>query len=277
MNRNILLYTLLFIFSLNFNNFVNANYYVIDGQYEDNSVIKLWFTTLGLLDAYDKNEHAGFEINFDHNGKHFTANCGPNWWSYYFAFNKIGTCDHQKTMRIPRYKRSMIRFETVCTMLPERANFLLNKYMHLQPSIKAKLAQLKTKYFSQGLPLVGVYYQNPIMPEVQAAWSTHDLCARVKQEIQNSPTGKVCLLTSLDGFAEVFEQEFTTQLICITELANDSNTTPAERGKHELLTLLLMAQCDMVIAPGSYQAIGAKMLNPDLKLIELDTIPYARE
>jgi len=251
------------------------NYYLIDGLHEDNNVIKIWYTALGLLDEYDKGLNAGFEILFNQNGKHFSAERGPNWWQYYFGFHAIGSSEHSAVLRIPRHKRSTIRFNTVCTMSVERGHYLLNTYMRLQPAMQEQLNQIKHDYWPKDIPVVGVYYQHPIIPEVQPPWDPVALCERVKHEVKDIGVCKIFLCTDLQDFAMSFKDHFGPQCVDIPHLRNDTSTTPAERGQHELLTLLLLAECNMVIAPGSYQGIGAKMLNPDLQLIELDTFPYA--
>jgi hypothetical protein len=255
------------------------NYYLIDGQHEGNSVIKIWYTVLGLLDEFDKGENSGFEISFDGNGKYFSKDLGPNWWDYYFAFHAVGEPGESQVVRIPRYKRSTIRFKTVCTMAPERAGYLLNKYMRVQPAIEARLGAIKEEYFPHTIPVIGVYYQNPMMPEVQQSWDPIALADHVKGLIKDIVECKIYLFTDLEDFANIFCSRFGnqcgTQCMTIASLSNQDKASLAESGEHELLTLMLLAECDIVIAPGSYQGIGAKMLNPGLKLIELDAFPYA--
>lgn len=251
------------------------DYYIIDGLNEDNSVIKIWFTTLGLLDEYDQNQNAGFEIAFDGNGKHYSAERGPNWWDYFFKFHSVGSAGQGTAIRVPRHKRSTIRFKAACTMKPERGNYLLNKYMSLQPALKARFEQIRQKYWPQNGPVVGIYYQKPLMPEVQPLWNSVMVSNRIKQDIKNLETYKLIVFTELEDFAKDFSTQFPSECVCIAELINHTFTSPAEKGEHELLTLLLLAECDIVIAPGSYQGIGAKMLNPNLQLIEFDPFPYA--
>lgn len=281
MNKKILLFFLLCNVRLIFGNtsMASANnsldYYIIDGLHEDSSIIKVWYTTLGLLDEYDRGQNAGFEISFDCNGKHYSTERGPNWWDYYFTFHSVGSSDQCSVVRVPRYKRSILRFKTACTMAPERAHYLLNKYMHLQPALKNQLDTIRQKYWPQNISVVGIYSQKPIMPEVQPSWDPASLCSRVKQEMKNSGECKFILFSDLEDFANEFVSQFGSNCVRIPCLINSRFTSPAEQGEHELLTLLLLSQCDIVIAPGSYQGIGAKMLNPNLQLIELDTFPYA--
>lgn len=272
MNMRFLLLPLLFCITNVFGN--ASNYYVIDGKNEDNGMIKIWYTMLGLLDDYDQNRCAGFEISFQNDGKHFDSSLGANWWSYYFEQNAFGAPKKDFSVRIPRYQRAIIRFKTVCTMSSERGNFLLNKYVRLQPNIYQALDRIKKNYWGD-LPVVGVYYQKPIMSEVQKSWSALDLCERVQQEIKDLKNCKICLFTDLENYYLEFQHYFGEQCFYISDLTNYADTSCAQRGEHELLTLLLLAQCDRVIAPGSYQATGVKMLNPSLQVVELDTIPYA--
>jgi hypothetical protein len=253
------------------------NYYIIDGAYEDNSVVKLWYTMIGLLDDYDTSRCSGFEISFNGDGKHYDATRGPNWWDYYFAFHAVGSAQNSSIVRVPRYQRSIMRFKVACTMSPERAHFLLNKYVKLQPAVQAKLEQIKKDYFSQDVPVVGVYYQKPIMPGVQPSWDPVMLADRVQQEIRELGDCIIWLCADQTGFNEVFEKKFVKRCMRIPFFAHNACRSGAEQGEYELLTLLLLAQCDLVIAPGSYYGIGAKMLNPHLKLVQLDTIPYACE
>jgi hypothetical protein len=253
----------------------SINYYYIDGWHEDNCVIKIWYTALGLLDEYDRGLNSGFEIVFDHDGKHYFNDYGANWWDYYFDFNAIGSCKQVNKKRIPRYKRSIIRVKTACTMSAERGNYLFTKYMPLQDHLKEKLNQIKYELWPKDVPVVGVYYQNPIMSEVQHSYDPVSLSDRVKQEIKDIEPCKIFIFTEQKEFAKKFIDCCDSQCETISCLENDSSTMPAEKGEHELLTMLLLAQCDVVIAPGSYQGIGAKIINPALNLIELDTIPYA--
>jgi hypothetical protein len=250
-------------------------YYLLDGQYEDNSVIKIWYTVIGLLDQYEKGRNYGFSIEFDCNGRHYSKDREANWWDYYFAFHSIGIPNEAKVVRLPRYKRSTLRFETACTMTPERANYLINKYIHLQPELKAMVEQLKQDYWPKGIPLIGVYYQNPIMPEAQELWEPAKLAAYVKGVVKDRGDCKICIFTDLEEVRSTFLNEFNSQCIYIPLLVNHASTSPIERGEHELLTLLLLSQCDILIAPGCYQGIGAKFLNPQLNLIEIDIFPYA--
>lgn len=257
--------------------YINAkNYYVIDGANEDNNVIKIWYTVIGLLDEYENGDSAGLEISFNHDGKHFDPNRGSNWWEYYFSTSKIGSSEKETVVRVPRYQRAILRFNTVCTMSPERASFLLKKYIRIQPALQLKIDLIKQNCWPIRTPVVGVFYQKPIMPMHQESWDPLTLCNRVKKEIEGLGECKVCLLTDLPGFEETFKEELGNRFMTISWLANDKDLLGAERGEHELLTLLLLAECDLVISPGSYQGIGAKMVNPSLKLIELDIIPYKR-
>ncbi len=261
------------------------NYYSIDGLHEDNSVIKLWYTVLGLLDEYDKGLIAGFEIVFNHDGKHFSAERGANWWTYYFAFTSIGSSEQSEIIRLARYKRSIIRFNTACTMKPERAYYLLNTYVVIQPVLQERLNDIKARYWPNNTQdnkfVIGIYYQDTIMPEVQQSWTSRALYERVKEELEKMGVDKILLFSSFSDFAINFSNYFDVQspyhhlYDYVSCLQNTRETTPAQRGEHELLTLLLLSQCNLVIAPGSYQGIGAKMLNPGLELKELDIIPYA--
>lgn len=251
------------------------DYYIIDGLHEDNSVIKVWYTALGLLDEYDRGQNAGFEILFDCNGKHYSAERGSNWWEYYFSFHEVGSSDLCNVVRVPRYKRSILRFKTACAMTPERGNYLINEYMHIQPTIKAKLDRIQQEYWPENKRIVGIFYQKPIMPEVQLSWDPAILCERVRQEIKNIEEYKCILFSDLEDFADEFISQFGSGCVRIPCLNNKGVSSPAECGEHELLTLLLLAQCHIVIAPGSYQGIGAQMLNPKLQLIEFDAFPYA--
>lgn len=254
----------------------SKNYYLIDSKNDDNGLIKIWFTTLGLLDEYDKGEILGFEILFDENGKHFDSKYGFNWWQYYFDFNSIGSKEQSSVLRIPCYKRSMIRFNTICTMQAERANYLINKYVKFNQNIKSKFDTIKQKFWTdKDCKIVGIYYQKPMMPEIQTFLDPISLCNKIKKEIERLDNFKICLFTDLDNYSKIFAEQFQNNFFSI-ELLKDKKS-PYQSGENELLTLLLLSQCNIVIAPGSYQGTGAKMLNPQLKLIELDMFPYARE
>lgn len=252
------------------------SYYTIDGLYEDNGVIKLFYTVLHLLDQYDNGLIAGFEINFNENGKHFNPERGKNWWQYYFTFDRIGSSKDSIVKRVPRYKRSTMRFNTVCTMPKQRAHYLIRKYISLQSSVQKKFNCLKKDYWPDNKAVIGVYYQNPIMIEAQKSWTGIELCDLVKKEVENKDC-IILLCTALDDIVRAFKNEFGSQVQYVSCLKNNATTPPDICGEHALLTILLLAECDEVIAPGSYQSIGVQMLNPTLPIIELDTIPYAQK
>ncbi len=251
------------------------NYYVIDGWQEDNGIIKMWYMVLGLLDEYDKGLNAGFEISFNGDGKYYTEGFGHNWWNYYFAFTSIGSTRGSNIVRVPRYKRSLIRFNTLCTITPERAHYLLTKYMQVNAQVLERYEKIKRVYFADDILTIGVFYQQPMMAEVQNDWGPVSLCNRVQQECNELDGYRILLFTSLDGYAQVFQDYFGSEYYPITHIVSNVDMTPLRRGENELLTLLLLSNCSMVIAPGSYQGMGAQLLNPALKLVELDTISYA--
>lgn len=243
-------------------------YFRIDGQYEDNCIIKMWFTALGLVNEYEKGLNAGFEIQFNCNGKHYNPDLGPNWWNYYFAFNSIGERENNVVVRLPRHRRSTVRFEAACTILPERACELINKYMPMQPILMQKFEKIKQKYWQSGCRMIGVYYQNPILEKVQHNWTPEELCIAVRKFCPLNEY-KILLFTDREGFNCAFEKQFGSHFLQMLDGID------LDQGEISLLTLWMLSQCDLVLAPGSYQSIGAKMLNPQLELIELDPFPYA--
>lgn len=83
------------------------------------------------------------------------------------------------------------------------------------------------------------------------------------------------LFTELQNIVKSFKNYFGPQCQHVSFLTKNEFATPAQQGEHELLTLLLLAQCDMVIASGSYQSVAAKMINPTLQLKEIDTFFFA--
>ena len=84
-----------------------------------------------------------------------------------------------------------------------------------------KLDQFKHDYFVRDVPVVGVYYQKPIMPEVQQSWDPSMLCDRVKQEIKEMGDCKICLFADQAGFLDVFAKQFGKQFMHISCLKNN--------------------------------------------------------
>ncbi len=223
---------------------------LLDGWQEDNSVLKIWFTVLGLLDEVDRGSSSGFAIRFAQEGKYYDVLKGDNWWTYYFAFDSVGDITSKTIHRIPRYQRSMIRFQTACTMPEERGHELLSKYMKLKPEILERLELLKKEV------RLGVYYQ-----PITSSEDLEALYRLIAEEKEKIGVERIYLVTEVEALKERFRKE----CICLTGI---------QGGDEELLAMYLFAGCDTLIASGSYYSIGAKFLNPQLNVMELSPFPY---
>lgn len=226
---------------------------------------------LMLLDHYEQGLYAGIEVDFGTSGLYYDPNYGPNWWQYYCEPIKIG-----------KKAKSRIRdvaFQGVVYTPHDRANYLIQKYIHIKPHVQDKIDDFVEKYFSSPF-IVGIHYrgtdkvtESPRIPYENAVAKLNEYINYYK--ISNY---KIFVATDEIEFLNYIQSLFHDKVIYNVDAIRSNDGKPVhinvdddhyKLGEDALIDSVLLSKTNLLIRTHSHLSFWSTLLNPSIHCIVL--------
>jgi len=235
---------------------------------------------LGMLDAYDKEEISGVEINFGKSGYYYDESMGENWWNYYFEPFRMHI--DGSSYRISFQEKAYDYYLRGSSKLSKgRCNFLINKYMRIQPKILQEVKEFLRRNIKDS-NFIGVHYRGTDKMKGESTFlSVKSAVLRIKQKLScmKKPSGyRIFVATDDQSFLDHMKTEFGKR-ICYFEMERSTNNLPIHmygassgyiKGKMALLDCLVLSKSVFLFRTSSNLSNVSLVFNPSLESVLLN-------
>lgn len=237
-------------------------------------MFSVFLTTLGCLDAYDKGDIAGVQIDFEDGGLYYDEGKGRNWWSYYFQpveFIEEGSVLRKAIHRnISRFHKAAFR-----KMSRERGHELIQKYVHLKPEIAQKLDLYVQEHFKD-FYVIGVHFRGTDKKRETKRASFDAVFKEIRLALAKLGTDRYKLFVATDEqlFLDAISEEFKDKVL-YTEAQRSTDGKPVhfanknqyEIGEQALLDCLLLSKTQFLVRTVSNLSFCSLYFNPTLPAV----------
>jgi len=218
---------------------------------------------LGALDAYEKGQYTGIEVDF-RSGLFFEPTIGPNWWEYYFAAIHLGDIYSQNQHHSSTDESCSLSY-TAYNILSRQQNYeLIQKYVQVKPIIQETVDTFVKENFYNYF-VIGVHHRgtDKVNEVLMVPW---ELTLQVLQHtIENlSQTNlerlKIYVATDDQHFLDYLLQIYPSYIV-YGNFFRSTNDQPLhhygsqyyssyyEKGKEAIVEALILSRCDALIRP----------------------------
>lgn len=245
-------------------------------HYGESGFFAVFASILATLDLYETEHYDGIMVDFK-GGQYLDPNMGSNWWEHYFEPIKIGNPDN-----IKRYITfsEYVQLAGVGFFLERnRANNLIQKYIHVKPHILDKVDTFIKDNFENGI-IIGVHHRGtdkitemPLVPyEATYAFINYFLQSLTQNQLK---TIKIYVATDEKKFLNYMLNKFPGKIIYNNFVRSvDDNpihfgndhlfTSNYQKGEEALIDCLLLSRCHVLFRPQSSLSIASDKFNPNL-------------
>lgn len=237
-------------------------------------------TVVSFLDYYDKGSYAGFKIDFERQGFYYDESFGPNWWSYYFEPDFMGS-PLGATIKVLEFNE-LANNATFFSLTRERIHELIEKYIHVKRHIKKKVNAFKNSHFKDSY-VIGIHYratdhivESSIVPYEKVY---EEIAKAIRAYILSSRelNWKIFVATDDANFLHHISQRFPGKVI-FQDAIRSSNSEPVhmtlthgyQKGEEALIDCLLLSNCHLFIKTASNLGDSALCFNPSLPFVQLN-------
>lgn len=234
---------------------------------------------LGALDYFDKGNIPGLRIDFKELGWYYDSERGSNWWNYYFEPINLGTIsENEEAHLFPTYQKIIFGYEALFEMSRERANELIQKYIHVLPHITKQVDEFCDQYFADCF-VIGVHYRGTDKLEADpVSYNT------VAEQINAAMTAykdknlKIFVATDEARFASYIKEQFPSLLVMREALRSNNgigvhmreDLKPYTKGEDAIIDCLLLSRCSLLIKMASHLSDSSCQFNPNIQVIKLN-------
>ncbi len=270
MIRNLILYigTSLFVFVPH----IHSSYAYLDTIDSNYNIFQQLAIVVGLLDKYEEKEYAGLKVDFGTDGKYYSRFLGNNWWEYFFKKVEVGDT-HKERCRIKKFEKTALSCSTF-QFDTERAHYLIQKYIFIQPKIVKEIAAFETEYLNDSFTIGVNYIKNNTsaysVPTVQYKLIYEILLVHLVEK----PNVKIFVHTNDARFYAFLKVKHPDNVMRYKEETNFE--LPADEAEHELINCLLLSKADLLICTPSRFSLTVSQFNPSLPMIEFGEVAATR-
>jgi len=265
------LFCLLFFFS----NVIRAEASVISCTNLRYGFFSGFHTIVGLLDAYEKKEVAGVEIDLGTLGLYYDEERGPNWWGYYFEPLSIHI--NRNVPRVPLELRQYGQYSLRASgQLPrKRCFFLINKYIKIRSEIQQEVNEFIHNNFGTQ-PFVSIHYRGTDKMKHEAELlSVNKTISNIKRALSHMKGCKhlkIFVATDDQGFLYHMKKTFGSR-VRYFEMERSRNNQAVHthgtssgyiKGKMALLDCLVLSKSCFLFRTSSNLSNAALLFNPSL-------------
>ena len=220
---------------------------------------------LGALDAYDKGEYTGIEIDLD-SGIFLDPATGPNWWEYYFDPICLGDKYSFNYYHSSIGDSCLFSHRAFNCLSKHRSYELIQKYVHVKPVIQDAVDAFVNENFNNCF-VIGVHHRgtDKVTEVNMVPWQL--TLAVLKHTIKHLPKKnrkrlKIYVATDDQYFLD-YLLEFYPSRIVYGDFFRSTNNQPLhtyesqyysnnyEKGKEAVIEALILSRCDALIRPSS--------------------------
>ncbi|MCH9621667.1 MAG: hypothetical protein S4CHLAM20_10920 [Chlamydiia bacterium] len=230
-------------------------------------------TVVGALDAYDRSEIDGLQVDFADQGHYYDLDHGPNWWSYYFEPISLGV---QGNNKFPTYKKITFSQNTQFRLSRERGFELLQKYVKVKDPIKQKIKEFEEAHFKNN-KVLGVHFRGTDKKSEAPEIDYKDLFLMLQQEMEQGEFTKLFIATDDGNFFEYIKKKFPTRICSIPairsfnkEAVHLTNTSNYQKGEDALIDCILLSKCDKLYKMASNLSDVSMIWNPYMEVVHLN-------
>lgn len=235
---------------------------------------------LGALDYFDKGIISGLRIDFKEFGWYFDSEKGGNWWNYYFEPITLGANSaNEEEQLFPTYQKIIFGYEALFEMSRERANELIQKYIHVLPHITKQVDDFCEEHFADSF-VIGVHYRGTDKLEVDpVSYSTVAEHIQAAMIANKDKPMKIFVATDETRFANFIKEQFPSLVVMRDASRSDSVTgvhmrddlKPYTKGEEAIIDCLLLSRCSLLIKMASHLSDSSCQFNPNIQVIKLNT------
>ena len=268
----------LFIFCSFFLNSSAEEFRILDlKQFPEVGMFAATNQVLGQLALYETmgSLMTGLKIDFGSYGLYYDPPHGPNWWEYYFEPICIGE-QTPELIRYPSIKQCHEAFGVRRRLKRLEAAHLIQKYIHVKPSIQEKVDLFAAEYF-QNFYILAVHYRGtdkrseaPIVPYSQ-------VIEKVAQSIPKNLPVRIFVATDEAPFLKKMEEAFPGLIVATIAHRTEGrrgihfiNNSPYEVGEEALIDALLLSRSDFLIRTSSNLSLWSTYFNPHIPTLLLN-------
>lgn len=246
----------------------------------ESGLFSLYFDVLALLRGYENHSFDSVYVNFGTNGLYYDKTVGPNWWEYYFLPVKYGEQPkHVGQFKFTPGNSALINTKsTEATLSRQEANFLINKYIKIQPSLLVEIDQFA--YYNFNEYIIGVHYRGTDKWCEAPRVKYQDVLDAIDREILFVEGNyKIFVATDEEAFLKTMLSAYPNK-VCYLDEAPRSNTKVATHykyknqylnGKCAVKDCLLLSKANVLIRTSSNLSLVSTYYNPSLRVIELNS------
>lgn len=217
-------------------------------------------SVLGALHIYDQGGFAGIRVDLN-SGIYLDPKHGPNWWNYFFQ--PINQGNHQAPPYVFSTQDTLALVNQGFLLSRERAFELIQKYVHIKPSIQQEVESFVQQHF-QGFFIIGIHHRGtdkkleaPIVPYETTLFNLNWWLSNLPKEVQV----RIFVATDDQQFLDLMCQLYPNQIIYSPFIRSKdgqalhySETAYAnnyQKGKEALIDCLLLSKCNLLLFPAS--------------------------
>lgn len=245
-----------------------------------------FFTVIGFLEAVEKNERNGYQVDFEDQGNYYEPSKGYNWWCYYFKpLSKTFQGDFDVKV-VKEEEKTYFSFNTLNHQRTE-VKALIDKYIEVNATVKDAVDQFLHDIVDN-TPLIGVNYQRPErVNNANKNFST--FYAKIdglllKDEYDNA---KIFVSTDDEFFLDEMIDRYGSKVVYRDVPRGNETQKPTylsftpnyDRGFDEIVDCLLLSKCGAIVRTNSHMSVTASFFNPECEIITVRVLalPRARQ
>jgi len=225
------------------------------------------------LESYEKGLCSGFQVDFAKTGLYYDRTVGPNWWNYYFKPLHVGKNKGTIPIVLESEHELFWPTNTEYHMTRQRAKELIDKYIHIKPSIlkivEEKLDKVADYY------LIGVHYRGTDKKTEVPLVSYEDVLEEVNKHYKKNC--QIYVATDDQNFLDLIHMRFHGRVRYLKEATRSLDGKPTHlhpmspylEGKNAIIDCLMLSKCNVLIRTSSNLSLVSTFFNPFLKVVEI--------
>lgn len=260
------------------------NWFLVLNNPSDSGMFAIFGSVLGTLNFYERENFAGLKIDLN-SGRYLDPQVGPNWWEYFFEPINLGD------ENAPKHYFSQEEYMRLALLAfpdtRERAFELIQRYIHLKPSIQQEVDSFCNRHFKDHF-VIGVHHRGtdkitewPLVPYEKTFNTLNEVISSLSETQRNNL--RVYIATDEQRFLTYLLERLPSILIYSDFVRSHTSTALHEYdtgfysssyqlGKEALLDCLLLSRCHILLRPvTSCLSAISSCFNPEMPVIGLTT------
>lgn len=208
------------------------------------------------------------ELNFTTDHEVYTDQAGTNWWEYHFEPVRVG--EAHEPLALPHYALTTLGLPNLFEMPTQRAHELLTKYIKPKPIVTEHINGFARQQFGNKY-VIGVYYIKSIGELLQPTVPYDSVFHALEEHLRHAPTDyKIFLATNDARFFDEIQRRYPS--LIFFDRPTQEKLPRFREERQAIATCILLSKVNMVIGTASELLKVVRQFNPDVTVIEVDTL-----